>query len=466
MHSCGSIKHMSLVPRLAYQKLLQWKASTVRLPLVMRGARQVGKTTLLKSFGATAFPAVHYLNFEEDSRLAAFFEPDLHPARILDELRFHLNRPINSATDLLIFDEIQACPPALTSLKYFNENLPDLAVCAAGSLLGLALTPGAFPVGKVIFMNLYPLTFEEFLNELGETLLGGVLHTLQPGVPLPTAAHERLWECWKQYLVVGGMPAVVQAFAAVRPDSLFDACHQARLVQRQLMMGYEFDIAKHSGKTHAMHIARVWRSVPSQLARMQEGGSPRFRFKDAVDGARGYAQLAGPIDWLESAGLIHKAFIVETPAQPLAAQCKESCFKLYGHDTGLLGAMADLPPETLLRYGFGSYQGYVAENFVAQELIAADTRNLYSWQNRTSEVEFLLPVGAEIYPVEVKSGTVTRAKSLGVYQAKYAPRQAVVLSGKNVWQTESRWGWPVYAAGFIPTSLPRAMKPFMLAGNA
>ncbi|MDP2752199.1 MAG: AAA family ATPase [Rhodocyclaceae bacterium] len=447
---------MNPAPRLSLQKLLQWKASSVRLPLIMRGARQVGKTTLLKFFGATAFPAVHYLNFEENSQLATFFEPDLHPARILDELRFHLNRPINIATDLLIFDEIQACPNALTSLKYFHENLPGLAICAAGSLLGLALTPGAFPVGKVTFINLYPLTFEEFLNELNETMLVEALHAMKPGVSIPVAAHERLWECWKQYLVVGGMPAVVHAFATTRPSSLFDACHQARLVQRQLMTGYEFDMAKHSGKANAMHIARVWRSVPSQLARMQEGGSPRFRFKDAVDGARGYAQLAGPIDWLESAGLIHKAFIVETSAQPLAAYGKESCFKLYGHDTGLLGAMADLSPEILLRYGFGSYQGYVAENFVAQELKAAGTHDLYSWQNRTSEVEFLLPVSTHIYPIEVKSGTVTRAKSLGFYQEKYSPPHAVVLSGKNGWQTGARWGWPVYAAGLLRNALHTA----------
>lgn len=444
--------------RISLQKLNEWKAAPSRPPLILRGARQVGKTYLLKGFGAAAFPQIHYLNFEEDPHLAKLFEPDLRPARILDELRFHLNHAIAPATDLVIFDEIQACPKALTALKYFNENMPELAVCAAGSLLGLALTPGSFPVGKVAFLDLYPLSFEEFLEGLGETISADALRAMVLGQPLPLAAHERLWENWKQYLVVGGMPAVVNAFVAKRAVGLFDACAAARQMQHQLIASYEADIAKHSGKTNAMHIARVWRSVPAQLARMQNGGSPRFRFKDAVDGARGHAQLAGPIDWLESAGLLHKTFIVEASTMPLAAQTKNSCFKLYSHDTGLLGAMGGLPPETLLRYGFGSYQGYVAENFVAQELKAAGQRDLYSWQSRTSEVEFLLPIGSEIVPVEVKSGMLTHAKSLGVYQGKYAPQQAVVLSGKNGWQADNRLGAPVYAAGLLKASLERVRR--------
>jgi len=306
--------------RLAKEKLQAWKASANRKPLILRGARQVGKTWLLKEFGRANFPSIHYVNFEEDERLGRLFEKDLRPARILDELRFHFGCPLDAATDLLVFDEIQRCPRALTALKYFAEEMPAAAVCAAGSLLGVGLAPEAFPVGKVTFLDLFPMTFEEFLLGIGETMLAQTLAAMEPGLPLPEMAHGRLWEIWKHYLVVGGMPEAVKAYAARRADSVYDAFSAVRKTQRDLADAYLADIAKHSGKVNALHIERLWRNVPAQLARMQDMQLPRFRFKDAVAGLAGYGRLSGPLDWLESAGLLIRASIVEKPAIPLSSR--------------------------------------------------------------------------------------------------------------------------------------------------
>ena len=435
--------------RLATKKLAAWKATPHRKPLVLRGARQVGKTWLLNEFGQAEFPAMHYVNFEEDERLGRLFEKDLRPARILDELRFHFGRPIDAASDLVVFDEIQCCPRALTALKYFNEEMPEVAVCAAGSLLGVCLAPEAFPVGKVAFLDLFPMTFEEFLLGIGEPMLAQALLAVAPGAPLPEMAHERLWEFWKHYLVVGGMPEAVTVYAAGRAGSLYDVFAAVRKTQRDLADAYLADIAKHSGKVNALHIERLWRNAPAQLARMQEVQSPRFRFKDAVAGLAGYERLSGSLDWLEGAGLLIRTFIVEKPSVPLSSQVAENRFKLYFHDTGMLGAVGGIAPEAVIAYGFGSYQGYVAENVVAQELTATGRRPLYAWQGRTSEIEFLLEHGAELIPLEVKSGLSTKAKSLRVYQEKFAPSRALLLSGRNAWQSGVRLGLPLYAAGML-----------------
>ena len=441
--------------RIAREKLDAWKAEPARKPLVLRGARQVGKTWLLKEFGKSQFPATHVVNFEEEERLGRLFEKDLRPARILDELCFHFGQRIDPAADLVIFDEIQRCPRALTALKYFNEEMPELAVCAAGSLLGVCLAPDAFPVGKVTFVDLFPMTFAEFLEGIGEAMPLQALLAVEPGVPLPEMAHERLWELWKQYLVVGGMPEAVKTYAARRTGSLYDTFAGVRKTQRDLADAYLADIAKHSGKVNALHIERLWRNVPAQLARMQDMQSPRFRFKDAVPGVAGYERLSGPLDWLESAGLLIRTSVVETPAVPLSSQAVENRFKLYFHDVGMLGAVGGIPPEAVNAYGFGSYQGYVAENVVAQELVAAGHRPLYAWQGRTSEIEFLLDDGAEVVPLEVKSGLSTKAKSLKVYQEKFAPARALLLSGRNAWYSGTRLGLPLYAAGMVDKVLRR-----------
>lgn len=433
-----------------FSRLRDWKLSSQRKPLILRGSRQVGKTYLLKFFGREEFGQFHYVNFEEDERLSQIFERDLKPKRIINELQLFLNRKFSLNTDLLIFDEIQHCPRALTSLKYFCEEMPELALCSAGSLIGISLNQESFPVGKVSFLNLFPLTFTEFLQGIGENLLYETLSESNPEEPFPDIAHEKLWELWKLYLITGGLPEVVVTFNNLK-DNLFEAFQSVRKLQRDLIETYLADIAKHSGKINAMHIERLWRNVPSQLASALDGSAPKFRFKDAVPGYRGYRQISGPLGWLESTGLLLRTFIVKKAAAPLAGFRTENWFKLYFFDVGILHAMSNLPPQVILNYDFGSYKGYVAENFVAQELWAGGVSDLYCWQGRTSEVDFLIETPRGIIPVEVKSGYVTQSKSLKVFMEKYSPNRSVVVSGRNLKYDSQRYSFPIYSVGvFLP----------------
>jgi predicted AAA+ superfamily ATPase len=434
--------------------LVTWKNSSSRKPLVLRGARQVGKTYILKAFGRQEFQKLHYINFEEDDRIEELFLKDLRPARILDELQFYLNSSIDRTKDLLVLDEIQRCPRALTSLKYFCEEMPELALCAAGSLLGVHLNSESFPVGKVTFLDLFPMSFEEFLEGTGQDRLAGLLASQPFSAPVPEIAHEQLWEQWKLYLAVGGLPEAVKTYGE-QQENRYTALQAVRKIQRDLFDAYLADIAKHSGKTNALHVERLWKNVPVQLARNQDGSAPKFRFRDSIPGLRGYEQISGPLSWLERAELVLRTSIVDAADRPLAGHAQENQFKLYFMDSGLLGAVSGISPSVLLQYGFGSYQGYVAENFVAQELKAAGHRELYCWQGRTSEIEFLIERPEGSVPVEVKSGRVTHAKSLSVYIERYHPVQAYVLSARNIASQNSRTGLPLYMAGRLARELKK-----------
>ena len=264
---------------------------------------------------------------------------------------------------------------------------------------------------------------------------------------LPETFHERLWELWKHYVITGGLPEAVNALRASYPQNRFAGIQAVRTVQHDLIDTYVADIAKHSGKTNSLHIERVWRSVPSQLARTAHATTSRFRFRDVIPGIRGYDRLAGPLDWLEGAGLLIRTSIISTPTIPLAGQAVENRFKVYFSDIGLLCAIGAIKPATLLSWGFGSYQGYIAENFVAQHLRAAGQRNLYCWEGRTSEVEFILDTRKGLIPCEVKSGRNVNSKSLNVYQEKYNPDYAIVFSARNFWKKGNRKGIPLYMAG-------------------
>lgn len=438
--------------RFITEDLIVWKNSTARKPLVLRGARQVGKTYILKLFGKEQFPNLHTINFEEDDRLAAIFEKDLRPERIVEELQFYLNNRIDPTSDLLVFDEIQRCPRALTSLKYFCEEMPGLALCAAGSLLGIHLNNESFPVGKVTFLDLFPMSFEEFLEGTGLHRLAEWLAEHPLTEPVPDIAHEQLWEQWKLYLVVGGLPEAVDLYRE-RQENRFDALQAVRGVQRDLFDAYLADIAKHSGKTNALHIERLWKNVPVQLSKTLDDSAQKFRFRDSIPGMRGYEQISNPLSWLERAELVLRTSIVSVAERPLAGYAKENRFKLYFMDVGLLGAVSRIAPAIFLQYGFGSYQGYVAENFVAQEFRAAGVRDLYGWRGRTSEVEFLLEGSENVTPVEVKSGRVTRAKSLSVYIERYHPQNAYILSARNAAAQNGRQGIPLYRAGGLARQL-------------
>ena len=434
------------------KELSAWKNSKVRKPLILRGARQVGKTYILQEFGETDFPRCHYVNFENDERLCALFEKDISPVRIINELQFYLDASINIVRDLVIFDEIQCCPRALTALKYFHEIVPELALCSAGSLLGVSLAGDSFPVGKVTFLDLFPMNFDEFLTGIGKLRLAELLQTHILQEPLPQIVHDQLWDLWKYYLIIGGLPEAVNIYRE-RLENPYEAIQAARSVHRDLVDTYMADIAKHSGKTNALHIERLWRNVPVQLARAQDGGASKFRFKDAVPGFRGYERLSSPLGWLESAQLILRTSIVNRAETPLAGFTRDNRFKQYFFDVGLLAVITNIDPALILKYDYGSYKGYIAENFVAQELRAAGVRDLFCWEGRTSEVEFLLETSSGIIPLEVKSGWVTQSKSMNVFMERYQPRQNIILSAKNVNSCGSRLYVPIYAAGRLANLL-------------
>jgi len=432
--------------RTVNKDLTAWKNSTDRKPLILRGARQVGKTYTLQEFGKTDFPCCHYVNFENDEQLSTLFENDLSPARIINELQFYLDTSIDTTRDLIIFDEIQRCPRALTALKYFYEQIPEIALCSAGSLLGVSLAADSFPVGKVTFLDLYPLSFDEFLEGIGKLRLAELLRAHVFRESLPQIAHEQLWNLWKNYLITGGLPEAVNIYRE-RSENRYEAFLAVRRIHRDLLDTYMADIAKHSGKTNALHIERLWRNVPAQLARAQDGSAPKFRFKDAVPGLRGYERLSAPLGWLENARLILRASIVNRAESPLVGFARDNRFKQYFFDVGLLSAVTNIAPSLILKYDYGSYKGYVAENFVAQELHAAGMRDLFCWEGRTSEVEFLLETPSGIIPLEVKSGRVTQSKSLNVFEKCYHPSKSIVLSAGNVKTHGSRLYVPIYAAG-------------------
>lgn len=429
-------------------RLLEWKRSVKRKPLILKGVRQVGKTYLLKEFGRSHFPKTHYFNFEKQPGLAKIFEPDLVPQRILNDLSFHLGQPIRVGEDLVIFDEIQECPKALTSLKYFQEECPEIHLVGAGSLLGLHLSSGSFPVGKVTFETLRPMSFEEFLMANSDKALPDFLKFTGK---IGDIQHEHLWQQLKRYFVVGGLPEVVATYSE-HQDNLFEAFSRVRKKQDDLLNSYYADIAKHSGKVNAMHIDRVFNAVPSQLQQVQEGSIARFKFRGVVPGVSHYDRLAGAIDWLEAAGMVTKVHIVNTGHLPFKGYSKENQFKLLAFDVGMLGSMSGLSPKAILDYDYGSYKGYFAENFVAQELTSQGRDSLFSWQEQNAEVEFLLEVDGKVIPIEVKSGSVTKAKSLQAFTEKYHPPYQVIFSGKLF--SEERRGtsrhYPLYLAGRFP----------------
>ncbi len=428
-------------------KLLEWKKSEARKPLILKGVRQVGKTHLLKEFGRTHFAQTHYFNFEKQPGLSKVFDPDLVPQRILNELSFHSDRSINIGEDLVIFDEIQEIPNALTSLKYFQEECPKLHICGAGSLLGLHLNLASFPVGKVTFETLRPLSFEEFLMAREDKSLA-IFQEFNSTNKITEIVHEHLWNILKHYFIVGGIPEVVATYINNK-DNPFEAFSLVRKKQADLLDTYYADIAKHAGKVNSMHIDRVLKAVPAQLSKVQEDSIARFKFKGVVPGITHYDRLVGAIDWLEATGLVIKVHVTNTGHLPFTGYSKENLFKLLMFDVGILGSMSDLPPKSILDYDYGSYKGYFAENFVAQELIAAGKDKLFTWQERTAEVEFLVEINGNVIPIEVKSGTITKAKSLKVFSEKYNPIYQIIFSGKPFEPSGQKavHHYPLYLAG-------------------
>ena len=364
----------------------------------------------------------------EKPALTKIFEKDLDPDRVIRDLGLYIDHDINVNESLIIFDEIQQCPNALTSLKYFAQKMPHAYIAASGSLLGVGLSDASFPVGKVDRCKLYPMNFDEFLLAVGQERLATLINEATPGNPVNEPLHQKIWEYFKYYMITGGLPEAVKIFCE-KIETLKDAFESVREVQKQLIYDYMDDIAKHSGKLNAVRIQAVFNNVPLQLAR-ENKSSNKFVFKDVLPNGSRYSVLEGPIEWLVKAGLVYKIPICNKAEFPLQAYCNERIFKLYLFDAGILGAMLDLEPKEIFSYDYGSYKGYFAENLVLKELMCRWNKQVYSWSSNTSEIEFLMDYNGAITPVEVKAGINTKAKSLRVFRECDEKSIALLLSGR------------------------------------
>lgn len=438
--------------RLLLQQLSHWKIKADRKPLILMGVRQTGKTYLLEQFGKQHFKNYHIINFERQETASKIFAEDLDPKQLITALEFYIKKPIDLKNDLLIFDEIQACPKAVTSLKYFCEGMPELALASAGSLLGLHLNETSFPVGKVDMMHLHPMTFSEFLLGINDNLAYELLQNSNRTMKIPLTAHEHCWQQLKHYFITGGLPEVVSTFAAYQ-QNLFTATHEVRQKQETLIKNYYADIAKHSGKVNAMSIDRTWHAIPKQLMQTLDSSAKRFRFNDILPNIKRYAQLVNVLDWLESANLVIKVPVLDTIRLPLNANTKDNLFKLLMFDIGILGAMAQLPPETLLKYDYGSYKGYFAENFVAQQVLTLN-KPIFNWQEDHSEIEFIYQQADQCIPIEVKSGQIRKSQSLIKYIEKYHPPFSFVLSADTIKLTSHKAFLPLYLVEYIDRFYP------------
>ena len=431
--------------RLAIEQLLNWKKQKHRKPLLLDGARQVGKTWLAERlFGKRHFPSVHMVDFLAEPGIASIFDDGLEPEQIMANLEISRGKKISLETDLILFDEVGECQQAIDSLKYFAERMPHAYLCATGSNIGLL---GSFPVGKVEFLELFPMCFEEFVMASGNRLLHEAFQERRRG----NTVHAELWSLLLDYYFVGGMPEAVQVWFN-SDGSPLERSELVKKIHRDLIAGYERDFGKYGGKLNAGHIEAVFRNIPGQLARVMDDSVKRFVFKGVIENKSRYQELRGPINWLVQAKLASKCFPVDCrPVVPLDALTKDNIFKLFLFDVGLLGHMLDMEYSDQ-RAQAASYKGFIAENFVQNELCSRVRNPTWSWAEGRSEIEFLHRLrDGEIIPVEVKSGSRTKARSLRAYVERYAPGHTVKLTGTaGKWPDEGRdLVWPLYYAQYL-----------------
>lgn len=418
--------------------LVRWKQRPDRKPLIIQGTRQIGKTWVMKKFGEENFKYVAYFNFDASEELCREFENTKNPERLIDILRLYTDCPVEPRQTLIIFDEIQQSNKALNSLKYFCEEAPEYHILAAGSLLGVSLSRGdSFPVGKVDFLRMYPVTFREFLRA-DTPQMYEYLESLTEIAPLPEIAMGSIGEAYRRYQVCGGMPAAVAAMLEKR------GIQEIEDIQKSILTAYSLDFAKHAPGKDIPRIAAIWNSIPSQLAKENR----KFIYKLVKTGARA-REYEDALLWLEHAGMIYRIFCSSKPGLPLRAYDDLSAFKIYLCDGGLLRVMAQLPVEVLWTENplYTEFKGAMAENMVLLSLTANfDVTPRYWTSEATAEVDFLLQDNASILPVEVKSGTRLRGKSLGIYIDRFAPGLALRFSMNNLKQDGAVLNLPLFLA--------------------
>jgi uncharacterized protein len=421
-----------------------WLSSPSRKPLLVKGARQVGKTYLIKDFARSTKRVTHYIDFRNQRELQNVFINSKNFQELFRLLQLALGRRIHPEADILLLDELQECPGGVPSLKYFADELPTLPVIAAGSHLGLTKNEDPFPVGKVQFANLAPLTFTEFLLACDPLLADEYWQLNIKGASvIPQLVHTKLSDMLLYYFIVGGMPEVVATFKDSYPDNLVTAYKRIRELQLALEEGYKGDFVKYAGKVNATHLLQVFESIPRQLGKALDSSVAKYIFTGVISNQKGFSRLRGPLEWLKTAQLCIPSYICSKAEHPLAGFTHENQFKLYFFDVGLLHSMLRVPIEAILAEKLGSYKGYLAENFIAQQLYAVHNTSvvspLHCLFEGSSEIEFLLPNGSDIIPIEVKSATRSRrSKSLTAFCERYNPHIAYKLTNQNIGFAEQR----------------------------
>ena len=422
--------------RYAIQRLVEWKNTKKRKPLIIRGARQVGKTWLMKEFGNTHFENMAYINFDNNERMKILFDGDYDISRLIDGLQLESGEKITPQTTLMVFDEVQEVPKALSSLKYFYENAPEYAIMAGGSLLGVALHKGtSFPVGKVDFCNLYPLNFCEFLEGIGEEGLVELLR--KKDWKLIAAFATKFTDLLRKYYYVGGMPEAVAEYAETKDYA------EVRRIHEQILFTYENDFSKHAPINVVPRIKNIWNSVPAQLSRENKKFSPGIVQK----GSRlGDYEVA--LQWLLDCGLIYQVKQINKPSIPLSSY-ETTFFKIFIHDLGLLSTKTELDVKTLLEGNriFEEFKGSLTEQYVLQEMISNGITPFYWSSSGTAEVDFVFKHESDVFPLEVKAEENLQSKSLKVYNEKYNPKICLRTSMRDYRKESWLMNIPLYAIG-------------------
>lgn len=423
--------------RSAMEQLNKWKQKTNKKPLIIRGARQVGKTWLMKEFGKTAYEKTVYINFDNNPQMKELFSLDMRIDRIIMGIELYVGHKISPHNTLLIFDEVQEVPKALSSLKYFNETAPEYQIVCAGSLLGIALHQGtSFPVGKVEFMDLYPLSFTEFMRAMGKEQFVDLLD--KGDFEMATMFRQDYVDLLKYYYYVGGMPEVVQSFVDNRDFN------EAREIQERILAAYEQDFSKHAPNEVVPRIRMLWNSIPAQLTKENK----KFIYGIIKEGARA-KDYETALMWLTDCGLVHKVYRVTAPSIPLKAYEDLKAFKLFLADVGLLGCMVRLNQSVLLDGNelFKEFKGALTEQYVLQQLKTVKGVDTYYWTNDrgNAEIDFLIDTGSEVVPIEVKAETNLKAKSLKTFCEKYNPKMAIRTSMTDYKQEDWLLNLPLWA---------------------
>ena len=422
--------------RKAIDKLIEWKNSCDRKPMVLRGARQVGKTWLMKEFGKEQYDSFVYFNFDEEDELKSIFETNKNPQRIVELLSMIAEKKILPEKTLIIFDEIQECPEALNTLKYFKEKANEYHVIAAGSLLGTLLAkPKSYPVGMVNLLDVFPFTFDEFL-EATDTGLYAYYQGIEKGQTIEDIFHNRLLEAYNNYLIIGGMPECIASWVQHKDPA------KIAKIQRELIEVYENDFSKHNGKVNSGRILMVFRSIVSQLAKSNE----KFVYTAVREGARA-RDFEEAIEWLVSAGMLNRIYNVSKMEHPLSAFDKLDSFKLFLFDTGLLKYMAGIDNSAILLKSDYQFKGPLTENYVLQQIKGQFAIEPHYYADKSSELDFILQFGTDIIPIEAKGGEDKSAGSFKKYIKEHSPTYAIRYSKRGYRKDGNITNIPLYLVG-------------------